>query len=544
MASVSDAAGAVVRHHVVAAAQTAGPDVYAIDTTHHSVVRFSGGLSGPVTVATGFGEPGAMVLDRHNNAYVVDVGTRQLIRVAVGSGTKRVLRSNLSIDGRYTSIAVDGSGDVYLLDGRSIVEYNANTAVASTRGTAGIAGQLTVDGPGNVSVTGTPEPGSDGPLVVETHAVAGTVTTRAVLESLGGGSLQKVSETPGGALYLWLRVGGASGAESIVRLGPGATTLDDVSTANGDFMDAVDRSGNYYLMQTRRWCVWPAVISGTCADDFAVDAIAKFAPPRAPSVSTAVTGVSLPLGGFAVDDAGNLYAAEVPFHWEPAGLNVPPAQLIRVGANGARSVLGTGNYQDPVVASTAPGRAVTTAVTVSGSRATITWSAPSSNGGSPITGYRLSRNGTDSKGTGPWSTVVPATARAATFGNLIPGVTYALSVQAINGIGTGPAAPTTVRLPLPPGGSRSLTLVVSAGTHSATVGWAPPADDGGSPVTAYRVSRDGLDSAGTGPWSTVVPATARAYTFQRLIPGRTYILQVTAINAAGTGISASVKAGV
>lgn len=69
---------------------------------------------------------------------------------------------------------------------------------------------------------------------------------------------------------------------------------------------------------------------------------------------------------------------------------------------------------------------------------------------SPITGYRLSRNGTDSKGTGPWSTVLPATARSFTFGNLVPGSSYELSVQAINGIGTGAARSATVTVPRPP----------------------------------------------------------------------------------------------
>lgn len=81
----------------------------------------------------------------------------------------------------------------------------------------------------------------------------------------------------------------------------------------------------------------------------------------------------------------------------------------------------------------------------------------------------------------------------------------------------------------------------SVGNHSMTVFWTPPPTSAGSPVTGYRVARDGTDTDGKGPWSTVIASTARSFTMTLLTNGVTYSFSVAAISSAGQGAAATVK---
>lgn len=82
-------------------------------------------------------------------------------------------------------------------------------------------------------------------------------------------------------------------------------------------------------------------------------------------------------------------------------------------------------------------------------------------------------------------------------------------------------------------------VATSTAPTSATVTWQPPAQTGGTPVTGYRVSRDGADSNGYGAYTTTVAASSRSFTFSGLVPGSTYNLTVAAVNARGAGVAAS-----
>lgn len=110
-------------------------------------------------------------------------------------------------------------------------------------------------------------------------------------------------------------------------------------------------------------------------------------------------------------------------------------------------------YSAPVPVLTVPGApSAVTASSVTASSVTLSWGAPANTGGSPITGYVVSRDGA-----GGTSTTLGAAARSQQFRSLAASTTYHLSVAAINAVGTGPAITVTVTTPAgtqPSGGQR------------------------------------------------------------------------------------------
>lgn len=162
----------------------------------------------------------------------------------------------------------------------------------------------------------------------------------------------------------------------------------------------------------------------------------------------------------------------------------------------------------------------------------LTWTAPAVTGGTPVTGYRIesSTDGTT------WDVVVAdtaSTATAYTVEDLTNGVPVAFRVLALNAVGTGPgtdsAAVTPHTVPGAPDDVR-----VTPGDGQATLTWAAPSDDGGAPVTGYRVE----SSPDGSTWTTAVADTASpatTYTVAGLPNGASTSFRVTAINVAGSG---------
>ena len=77
-----------------------------------------------------------------------------------------------------------------------------------------------------------------------------------------------------------------------------------------------------------------------------------------------------------------------------------------------------------------------TATVVSSSEINLSWTIPSNNGGSPITGYKLERS---TKASSIWSTISANTGNTTTTysdAGLAPNTTYVYRVSAINSVGT------------------------------------------------------------------------------------------------------------
>ena len=197
----------------------------------------------------------------------------------------------------------------------------------------------------------------------------------------------------------------------------------------------------------------------------------------------------------------------------------------------ATNSMGTGDPSAPsnaVTPVTVPGAPTAVAATAGNAQATVTFAAPASDGGSPVTGYRVASNPAGG---------VDANAGATGLSHLVTGLTngtpYTFTVTATNAAGTGgpSIASNTVTPSAPPGVPGAPTAVVATpGNASATVSFTPPASNGGSPITGYAVTSSpagGVDAnAGT---------TATTHTIGGLANGTAYTFSVTATNAIGTG---------
>ena len=161
----------------------------------------------------------------------------------------------------------------------------------------------------------------------------------------------------------------------------------------------------------------------------------------------------------------------------------------------------------------------------------LTWTAPASNGGSPITGYQI----TPYVGANAQTPVLTGSA-ATNFmvGGLTNGVGYTFRVAAINAAGTGPdstASSVITPQPAPPPGP-PIDVVATAGNTSATLRWSPPTSDGGSPIIGYRITPY-IGAQAQTPINT--GSTGTTYTVPGLVNGTTYTFTVLAINGSGPG---------
>ncbi len=176
----------------------------------------------------------------------------------------------------------------------------------------------------------------------------------------------------------------------------------------------------------------------------------------------------------------------------------------------------------------------------------LNWTAPASDGGSPVTGYRIEWSRT---GTGGWTVLVASTtATTYTDDDLRPNTTRHYRVLAINRAGRRsdwsntdhattevdfPGAPTGLRVrPGGVGGSDQLLLT-----------WSRPADDGGSEIVGYRIERSTTRFGSWVPLVTNTGSADRAYTDGNLSPATTWFYRVSAINGKGPGPPSSVAEG-
>ncbi len=179
----------------------------------------------------------------------------------------------------------------------------------------------------------------------------------------------------------------------------------------------------------------------------------------------------------------------------------------------------------------APGAPTGLAASPGDMQVILTWTAPASDGGSPITNYRIHRGLSPG---GEAFLVQIGNVLTHTDLGLTNGVTYYYQVSAVNAIGEGPQSNEANATPAPapsvPSAPQALGGV--AGNAQVDLTWSAPVSDGGSPITNYTIYR-GLSSGGEAFLLQI--GNVLTYTDLGLTNGVTYYYQVSAVNAVGEG---------
>ncbi len=202
----------------------------------------------------------------------------------------------------------------------------------------------------------------------------------------------------------------------------------------------------------------------------------------------------------------------------PRLLQAAPVHPNATGMAGVASVVGARIAATPNLPP-APRNVV---ATPGNAQVSLTWGAPDDDGGGAVTSYRVFRNGALVHTTPNGAT------RTFTDTGRTNGTAYGYTVAAVNASGPGPLSSvvqaTPVTLPSAPAAPTA-----TAGDGEVQVTWAPPAGNGGSAVTGYRLYRDDV-AVGT----TFGPGVL-TYLDESVANSQAYGYRVAAVNAIGEG---------
>jgi subtilase family serine protease len=266
------------------------------------------------------------------------------------------------------------------------------------------------------------------------------------------------------------------------------------------------------------------------------------------SVATPIVGSVYALA--ANSPSGGLDPASYPYAHQPAGLNditsgsngscAPALAYLctaEVGYDGPTG-LGTPNataaFTAAAVVTTAPGAPRNLSATAGNASVTLTWSAPSSNGGAAITSYDVYRSTTS--GT---TRIATTGGSAASYTDTVAnGTTYYYEVAAVNKVGTGPlsnqASATPTLVATVPSAPQNLTAKTDA-SRGVDLAWSAPSSNGGSAITSYQIYR-GTRLGQESYYATISCTLAScAYANTSTRRGTTYYYELVAVNKVGTG---------
>jgi hypothetical protein len=501
--------------------------------TSYTVTSSPGGKT-----ATGSGSPLTVTGLTNGTAYTFTVTATNGVGTGAASGASASVVPK-GVPGAPTGVFATAG------DEEAIVSF---TAPASDEGSA-ITSYTVTSNPGGKTATGTVSP------LTVTGLTNGTAYTFTVTATNGVGtgiaSAASAAVTPKGVPGAPAGVTAAAGDEeaSVSFTAPsanGSAIISYTVTASPGGKTATGSTSPITVTGLTNgtaytFTVTAANIVGTGAPSAASSAVTPASVPGAPTGVTATSGneeavVSFTApassGGSAITsytvtaNPGGITASGAGSPITVTGLTNGTAYTFTVTAtNGVGTGLASA-ASTAVTPATVPG--VPTGITAApgDGEATVSFTAPASNGGSAITIYTITASPGGKTATGSGSPI--------TVTGLTNGTAYTFTVAATNGVGTGTAsaASTAVTPASVPGAPTGVTA--TAGDGQATVSFTAPASNGGSAITSFTVTSN--------PGGITVSGSGSPLTVTGLINGVKYTFTVTATNLIGTGADSDASA--
>ena len=424
------------------------------------------------------------------NSFGLDTDNGSGIPVTV-TAARTATTATLDLGSSFGSAAISMKATNAIGDSSSFLALNSGSstyfvpgAPTSVSATSGVSGRATV------SWTA---PTSNGGSVISSYIVSATPSITPV--TITGATSGTITGLTNGTSYTFT-------VAAVNAVGTGASSSPTSSVTPIDTVpDApTDVTADVSAAQQQ------AVVSWTAPTNDGGQSISNYTVNVITGGSTVTTA-----------SAGTSTSATI------TGLTNGTSYTFTVTATNSVGTSSASTASSAVIPYTVPGTPSVVSISSTNGSATLSWSAPASNGGRTITDYTITAS--------PSITAITTSSTSYTVTGLTNGTTYTFSVVANNLRGSSSAATFSAVTPQPvaPSAPRSLAADMSVASAQANLSWLAPEDNGGATITQYTVT-----ASRTGAADIVRTTSSTSYAFTGLTNGASYTFTVTATNSAGT----------
>ena len=212
------------------------------------------------------------------------------------------------------------------------------------------------------------------------------------------------------------------------------------------------------------------------------------------------------------------------------GLTYGYSYIFRVAAVNSK---GTGSYSDqsPVTLATVPGAPTDLTATLGDAQVSLTWSAPTSNGGSDVTGYTIEY----SLDNGTWTIINDIITTNYVIFELLNGSQYRIKVKANNSVIANNQNYITIYATPDVIPNAPTILTAIPGNTQVVLSWVAPTSNGGTAIINYIIEYSANNENNWNIFTRTTSLTSTNDTIKGLVNGNSYKFRVFAVNNLGPG---------